>query len=99
MSELTDWERDRLAALERHLSDEDPGLAARLAGPVHALPSRAMARIAWAMIWAGVVLLPSGVVLDDGASVLVAFLALSCGPALLWRARAAAREFAPPPTG
>src|SRR5687768_10157306 len=31
VSELTDWERDRLAALERQLSVEDPELAARLA--------------------------------------------------------------------
>ena len=92
VNELTDWERDRLVALERQLSDEDPDLAARLAGPVDPLPSRAMARIAWAMIWVGVLLLPCGAVLDDGSSALVAFLALACGPALLWRARDAARN-------
>ena len=93
MGELTDWERDRLAALERHLSAEDPELAARLAGPVHPPQSRTMARIAWAMIWIGAVLLPCGAVLDDGSSVSVAILLLACGPALLWRAREAAQKF------
>ncbi len=98
MSELTDWERDRLAALERQLSVDDPELAARLAGAVHPAPSRASARIAWAIIWAGMVLLPSGAVLEDGSSVLVALLALASGPALLWRARDAARAARPRPS-
>jgi hypothetical protein len=97
VNELTDWERDRLAALERQLSDEEPELAARLAAQPHVPPSRAMGRIAWALIWAGVVLLPSGAVLDDGASVLVAFLALICGAALLWHGRSAAQDFRSPP--
>lgn len=98
MSELTDWERDRLAALERQLSVEDPELAARLAGPVPPLRSRAVARIAWAMIWVGAVLLPCGAALEDGSSVMVALLALAFGAAILWRARGAAREFPSRPT-
>ena len=94
VSELTDWERDRLAALEQQLSVEDPELVARFAGPVRPplLPPRAMARIAWAMIWVGVVLLPCGAALEDGSSVLVALLALACGPVLLRRSRGAARD-------
>jgi hypothetical protein len=95
VSELTDWERDRLAALEQQLSVEDPELVARFAGPVRPLPPRAMARIAWAMIWVGVVLLPCGAALEDRSSVLVALLALACGPVLLRRARGAAREEGP----
>ena len=100
MSELTDWERDRLAALEQQLSVEDPELASRLTGPVHPLRSRAMARIALATIWVSAVLLPCGAALEDRSSVLVALLAPACGPVLLWRAlvpthrltRLAARE-------
>ena len=81
MSELTDWERDRLAALERQLSVEDPELAARLAGPVRLLRPRAITRIAWALNWGGVVQLPCGAALQNGSPVLVAPLAVVCDPA------------------
>ena len=45
------------------------------------------------MNWGGVVLLPCSAALQNGSPVLVALLAVVCGPALLWRARGAAREF------
>lgn len=39
VSGLTDWERGRLADLERQLAQEDPGLVARLSRPVKDTPS------------------------------------------------------------
>jgi hypothetical protein len=92
VSELTDWERQRLSALEQQLSAEDPQLAARLAGPAPARRSRVMARIGWAMIWVGAVLLLCGGLLRDGSSTVLALLLLAGGPTTVWHARDAARR-------
>ena len=61
MSELAEWERHTLADLARRLADEDPGLAARLSGPMASPRPRLGARIGRTMFWAGIVLLLCGI--------------------------------------
>jgi hypothetical protein len=93
MSELTDWERHRLAALERHLADESPELAELLAGRRHRArrwPGAAL--IGWAMGVIGAVLLLCGSALQDTSVGMSGFVLLGLCWVPSWRARDAARH-------
>ena len=87
VSGLTDWERHRLADLERQLAQEDPELAARLSRPVDAHPSWARPGTGWLMIVAGAVLLLCGTALNDASVTVTGVLVLSCCWVPFWRAR------------
>jgi hypothetical protein len=95
VSGLTDWERHRLAGLERQLTQEDPRLAARLQGRVDAPPSWARRRIGWLMIVAGVVLALCGSALKDPSVTLSGFLVLSFCWVPFWGVRHAGDRSGP----
>jgi hypothetical protein len=86
MSGLTDWERHRLAGLERQLTHEDPRLAARLSGNQDAPPAWARRRTGWLMIVVGLVLTLSGSALRDDSVTLVGLVVLICCWVPFWRA-------------
>jgi hypothetical protein len=87
VSGLTDWERHRLADLERQLAQEDPELAARLSRPVNARTSWARRGIGRLMIVVGAVLLLGGAALEDASVTGSGVLVLSCCWVPFWRAR------------
>ncbi|HEV7187427.1 MAG TPA: DUF3040 domain-containing protein [Blastococcus sp.] len=95
MSGLTDWERDRLAGLERRLTEEDPRLAARLDGRKSAPPVWARRRTGWMLIVVALVLILGGSVLKDASTTLWGVLVLCCCWVPFW---GAARPGAVPPT-
>ena len=76
VSGLTDWERLRLAGLERQLTEEDPRLAARLHGRTDAPPVWARRRTGWMMIVVGLVSILGGSVLKDGSTTMWGLLVL-----------------------
>jgi hypothetical protein len=86
VSELTDWERHRLAGLERQLTDEDPQLAARLGGRLDAPPFWARRRTGWLMIVVGLVMTLGGSALKDASVTLSGLLVLGCSWVPFWRA-------------
>ena len=95
MSELTDGERHRLAALEQHLEAESPELAMLLAGPGRAHQGRRAALTGWAMGVIGALLLLCGNALRDPSVSMSGFalVALCWMPA--WRVQDAARNPSP----
>ena len=95
MSELTDGERHRLAALERLLTEEDPQLAALLTGRNRAPRWRGAAVISWVMGCIGAVLLLSGSTLQDSSVSMSGFALLGLCWIPAWRARDAARNSPP----
>jgi hypothetical protein len=87
VSGLTDWERDRLAGLERQLAQDDPALVGRLGRPVERRPLWARRRIGWLMIVVGAVLLLGGGALNDASVGLSGVLVLGGCWVPFWGAR------------
>jgi hypothetical protein len=87
VSELAEWERHTLADLARRLADEDPGLAARLSGPMASPRPRLGARIGRTMFWAGIVLLLCGIAQAISPLIAVGFgmLTVCWLPMPFWR--------------
>ena len=77
VTELTDWERRRLDALERQLAKEDPRLAARLTASVRTGRTPPGATVRWAMFGVGAVLLLCGLILGFATPIVMAVLLLS----------------------
>jgi type VI protein secretion system component VasF len=77
VTELTDWERRRLDALQRQLAEEDPRLAARLTASARARRTPPGAGVRWAMSGVGAVLLLCGLILGFASTILMAVLLLS----------------------
>jgi hypothetical protein len=94
VSGLTDWERHRLAGLERGLTEEDPQLAARLDGGMDAPPAWARRRVGWMLILVGLVLVLGGSALKDPSTTLWGLLVLGCCWVPFW---GAARTGSVPP--
>jgi hypothetical protein len=86
VSGLTEWERDRLAGLERQFMGEGPGLAARLRGLVVGRPLWSRRGLGWLLIVVGVVLVSGGSVLRDSSVTLTGFLVMGCCWVPFWRA-------------
>jgi hypothetical protein len=95
MSELTDWERHRLADLERQLGKDDPQLAALLTRPLRPGHPRVPSWAGWALGVVGFVLLLCGSTLRDHSTMAlgIGLLALCWVPGSL--ARTAARNARP----
>ena len=85
MSGPTDWERHRMADLERQLVQEDPELAALLSPPVDTHPFWARRGIGWLMIVVGAVLLLCGANLEDASITVSGVLVLSVCWVPFWR--------------
>ena len=87
MSELTDWERHRLADLERQLAEQDPKLAALLTHPVRAHRTGVTGRMGWVLGCVGIVLFLSGSTLRDGSVLALGLALLAVCWVPSWRAR------------
>jgi hypothetical protein len=86
VTELTDWERRRLDALELKLAEDDPRLAARLTGSPRAPRTPPGAGVSWALFGVGAVLILCGLILGFASTILMAVLLLStCWVLLLAR--------------
>ena len=94
MTELTDWERRRLDALERQLAEEDPRLAARLTRSARARRTPPRAEVRWAIFGVGAVLVLCGLILGFASTILMAVLLLStCWVLVLARTHGGGRSW------